>query len=266
MRVTARPAVEADHAFYAQLVPLLASGDEPLPFPAWNRSVRPESFIYQRDGERLAYAWAQPLTPVAYVKNVMVVATAQGQGVGREVMDHLATVLRGAGATEWVLNVKPDNEPAVRLYRSVGMKVEYASTALRLKWPVVDQLPVANEPASGGELPAGDDQAVERAFGLTPGQLTAARADGRYKLLRLEGQGGALLGVARFDPSFPGAFPFRVRKPELARALLEAMRAHALPSFDFTGVVVEDDAPLTTLLRSAGAETRLEMFHMRGKL
>jgi hypothetical protein len=73
-------------------------------------------------------------------------------------------------------------------------------------------------------------------------------------------------GLARFDPSFPGAFPFRVRRPELARALLEAMRAHARAEFSYVGVVVEDDAALTELLRAAGAETRLEMLHLRGSL
>lgn len=264
MRVTARPAEPSDHPFYARLVPLLASGDDPLAFEPWNKSVRLESFIYERGGEPVAYGWAQPLSPIAYVKNVMVSAPVQGQGVGRQVMDHLAQVLRAKGATEWVLNVKPDNEPAVKLYRSVGMGVEYASTALRLQWSCLDRLPKAEAKAT--EFSPADDQAVERTFGLTPGTLGAARADGRYMVLRLEGEGGAVLGVARFDPSFPGAFPFRVRRPELARALLEGMKAHAKPELPYTGVVVEDDAPLTTLLRSAGAETRLEMLHLRGKL
>lgn len=69
-----------------------------------------------------------------------------------------------------------------------------------------------------------------------------------------------------FDPDFPGAFPFRVAAPTLARPLLEALRPHARPGVDAVGLVVEDDDALAALLVAAGATVRARMVQYEGPL
>ena len=61
-----------------------------------------------------------------------------------------------------------------------------------------------------------------------------------------------------------GAFPFAVARPSLARPLLEAIRGHALPEFDYVRLVAEDDAALVEALVAAGGEVLIELFHMEG--
>jgi hypothetical protein len=73
-----------------------------------------------------------------------------------------------------------------------------------------------------------------------------------------------IVGVACFDPKFPGSFPFRARTIEAAEALLDACRAHALG--DAMNVVVEDDEALSTWLLARGARSTLELAHYVGAL
>ena len=72
-------------------------------------------------------------------------------------------------------------------------------------------------------------------------------------------------GFASFDPDFPGAYPFRVARPGLARPLLVALRPHARPD-TIMQLVIEDDEPLYHRLLAVGAALRLEIAHLRGDL
>ena len=59
----------------------------------------------------------------------------------------------------------------------------------------------------------------------------------------------------------------RIRpRPELARNLLDAMRAYATPEHLSAQVVIDDDPPLAGLLLGAGAESRMRIEHFRGQL
>jgi hypothetical protein len=75
--------------------------------------------------------------------------------------------------------------------------------------------------------------------------------------------GARALGVAVFEPKFPGAFPFRVDDLEALAPLFGAMRAH-VPRDDYVMLVVEDDPRLVTLLEGAGATVRDTFVLMAG--
>jgi hypothetical protein len=110
-----------------------------------------------------------------------------------------------------------------------------------------------------------DDRALEKLFSLSPGQVEGLRKAKRI-LLTLTDSSGEVLALSAYDPKFPGAFPFRVKKPLLARALLEAMKPYALPDAAWTGVVVENDAALAKLLIAHGASVRMDIDHYSGAL
>jgi ribosomal-protein-alanine N-acetyltransferase len=55
-----------------------------------------------------------------HVLNVCVRPDLQGRGLGRELMAHLIATARGHGATLLLLEVRPSNQPALALYRSLG--------------------------------------------------------------------------------------------------------------------------------------------------
>jgi hypothetical protein len=183
-------------------------------------------------------------------------------------MLEIAARLRAAGCSRWCLNVKPDNEPAVRLYRSVGMSPAYLSAALRFGWGLLDRLPRGGRAVVARPVEPGDDGAIEAAFALPVGLIERCRARGTV-LLRLVDPAtpeDARAGFASYDPHFPGAAPFRVGHPALAAPLLEAIRPHEPPDAPHMQVMVEDDEPLARALIEAGASVRLRALHMAGDL
>ena len=143
---------------------------------------------------------------------------------------------------------------------------------LRIDWAVVDARPATpdDDRVRARSIAPEEDAHVERAMRLMSGQLHVARTTGDRVFMMLEesadGAPPQVVGVAAFDPLFPGAFPFRVTRPELALVLLRALRPYARLDHTFIGVVVEDQPALADALLAAGAEVRLETVHMKGSL
>jgi len=268
MALHARPATPADYPDFARLFPELGTGDTPPGRDAWVARQAPTTLMHEEDGEVVAYTFYEVMQDLAYVRNVVVDPGFRGRGLGGEVMRRLADHLRALGCTRWCLNVTPSNEPALRLYRGVGMLTAYRSTALRFDWDVVDRLPADDIPLKTCGIAASEEPAIEAAFDLPPGQLAVLRANPARVHLRLSDPANPDdlgLGFASFDPHFPGAYPLRVARPGLAPALLHALRPHARDG-DFMQLVVEDDDALTARLLAAGARLRLELVHLRGSL
>lgn len=277
MALHARGARPDDYDTFVRLFAELATGD-PIPERArWEAAMAPGiRFFHEGGGEDgseagaiVAYSFHQVLDEVGYVRHVVVDPAQRGKRYGRAVMDALAAVFREAGCARWELNVKPDNAAAIALYRSVGMRPAYLSTALRIAWGDVPGLPAASREVTARVAAPDEDGALEAAFGLPAGTLLAARKVPDRVIVRLvdaAAPAAARVGVASFDPHFPGAFPFRVADPTFARALLEGIRPHARPGDSQVGVVVEDDAALVALLAAHGAKAHLEIVHYAGDL
>ncbi len=109
------------------------------------------------------------------------------------------------------------------------------------------------------------DAALESLFDLPRGQLAAARGLQRILLEATSRDERTAVGLAVFDPKFPGAFPFRVTELGAVTPLLTAMRRH-VPTDEHVNLVAEDDERLADLLTSAGASVRDEILHMEGGL
>lgn len=264
MSLVIRPATAEDLPLYLRLLPELGVDDPPPSPEQWRTLLQPATHIAERHGVPLGLCHWVPMGDGGHVRQLIVDPKARRTGAGRALLEFVAAQLRAGGATKWELNVKPENAAAIRLYESVGFRRAYGSSALRLTWAQVDTLP-ASPPSAQRQLTSADDASLERLFHLPAGHVRWLREVHRV-LLALVDPDGRWSGFAAFNPSYPGAFPFRVTTPSLARALLEAMRPHALQGATFVGVVVEDDDALAALLRAHGAEVRTLVDHYAGPL
>ena len=142
MEFTVRPARPDDHPALLRLFPLLGV-DDPVPdLQRWTEQFCPSTVVAcDATGSVGAYLYAQRLAGSCYVRNLVVDPAWQGARVGRRLLLGLAAELRAEGITRWELNVKPDNPPAVALYRRVGMSRVWGSAALRMPWAAVEALP-----------------------------------------------------------------------------------------------------------------------------
>jgi hypothetical protein len=162
--------------------------------------------------------------------------------------------------------VKPDNMPAIRLYESCGMGPVARSTAMRIAWADVARLPeatIALEPARSSPE---SDARWEAAFGFAQGQMAAFRTSTERIFIELAPPDEAPGALAAFDPGFPGAMPFRVAHPTYARALLDAMRTHARPEFDYVRFIADHRDDLADRAHAAGAVALLEILRMEGEI
>jgi ribosomal protein S18 acetylase RimI-like enzyme len=259
MSLSIRPATDDDFALYVRLVPELGVDDPPAVLEKWQATQRDDTLIAERAGEPLGLVWWQRLDGSGYVRQLITAPAARRLGVGRALMQDVAWRLSAAGCKTWRLNVKPHNTAAIALYRALGFHREYGSASFKVDWPLLERLPAG---PTARILDAAEDLALEQALGLPPGQVSNDRRLGRVLLT----VGPPYPGFASFNPDYPGSFPFRARSPEVARALLEAMRAHSRPGATYAGVVVENDDALAATLKAAGALLRMEFDNYAGTL
>lgn len=264
MKITVRPATAEDHLLYLRLLPELGVDDPPPDAARWASELLPTTLVAERAGEALGVCTWVKLERSGHVRALIVDPRERRTGAGRALLEVVERRLRAAGCTTWALNVKPENVAAIRLYVSLGFRRAYASVALRLEWAAVEHLPVSPHVQPRAVTPE-DDAALERLFSLPAGQVAGLRQSKRV-LLTLVNEAGEVTALSAFNPSYPGAFPFRAKEPVLARALLEAMRPHALPGAEWTGLVVENDDALVALLRAHGASVRMNIDHYVGQL
>ena len=258
-----RRASADDYPAFARLFPELLV-DDPVPsLDTWSSVLAPSTWIAARDGEVLGYCFFQEYADTGYVRNVVVSPNARRGGVGRALMHATAEHLRSRGKGSWRLNVKPSNQAALALYERMGMRAKYSAKSLRLPWAASRALPAGS--AVIRDLTPDRDAALESLFDLPRGQLAAARGLQRILLEAISSDGRSSVGLAVFDPKFPGAFPFRVTELGAVAPLLTAMHQH-VPMDEHVNLVAEDDERLADLLGSVGARLRDEILHMEGVL
>jgi GNAT superfamily N-acetyltransferase len=275
----ARPAALDDYEAFVRLVPELGIPD-PIPDRArWDAHMRSDMIFLERAGAPAGYCWGIALGATGRVIHVVVDPAARGRGAGGALMAAMAERLRAAGCVRWALNVKIDNVPAIRLYERSGMRQVLRSAALWLPWEGVAMLPREDAPASSSEqapAPAvtaravdpGEEAALEAAFALLPGRLADFRARGRVlvRLVDPAHPSEPRVGLASFDPAFPGALPFAVARPALAAPLLAALRPYGRPEDARVHLLVEGDDALVAVLRGAGASVAFELLSMAGDI
>jgi ribosomal protein S18 acetylase RimI-like enzyme len=269
MTLSVRNAEPDDYATFARLFLELRVPDPSPKWEAYDAKIRATTFFLCEDGSPVAYAFWLPMRDVARVCHVVVDVAEQGRGVGGALMRELGARGRRAGCTRWLLNVKPDNAVARRLYERHGMSVSARSRSHEIAWRDVDRLPF--EQAIDTFVVAPDDEArVEGAVSVFApasvfdGKIASLRSGGDRVLLGAR-SAGEVVGFAAFDPSFPGAMPFEARRPTIARALLEAMRPYALAEHAAVRIGSTNDE-IWAVAEAAGAKIMLDTLRMEGPI
>jgi L-amino acid N-acyltransferase YncA len=256
-----RPARPEDHEAFTRLFPELRVDDPTPSFEKWCAELVPTTLVAEEHGVVIGYAWFQAFAEEGLVRNIVVAPSHQGRAIGRSLLLDVAERLRALGLRRWALNVKPDNAPALALYRRLGFVETYRSVALSFDWALVDTLPPT--PFIAEPIAPSDDEQAEVDQRLPRGSLARHRAM-KGRMLQCVRVGAHVAGAAVFVPSFPGAYPFRADDLAVARALLLGLRPHATAPVMKT--VIEGQPALAEGLLRHGAEVRLEILHLEAAL
>jgi GNAT superfamily N-acetyltransferase len=265
-RLTLRPGRPGDYAAFARLFRELGVSEPPPPPEVWAAELGPLALVLEGPEGLLAYTVTDVMGEVGFVGQLVVDASARGQGLGRRIMEALVERFRARGCRRWALNVKRDNVAAVALYTSLGMRPVREAVTLKVSRAQVEALPPA--PPGLEVVPAVESEweALTAAFRLMPHKLERFARRGSHQLLRLERAGEAEpLRLGMMDLRHGGVlFPFFASTLGHARALIE--EAARRTGSETLRVVVMDDAPLERLLRGAGAAVELETLELQGAL
>ncbi len=260
--LTLRVAAPHDLDFYKRAFVELAV-DDPMPSKEkWSRELEPHTVIAEIEGNPVGYVFSQAFGSVGYLKQIVTIPDARRKGVGRALMLSVAEKLKALSCTEWALNVKANNTPAKALYTKLGMRLSYPSAVLQLEWSRALSLPTTSLVAV---VPGpSDDRVIEQTFKLLDGFVAERRELGR--VLRSVVDGDQHVGLAVFDPTFPGSFPFQAGSIAIAGTLLRALYEERQPESQFINLVVERDTALIDALIAHGAEERIRLENWRGNL
>lgn len=78
--------------------------------------------LRDQNGELLGYFLLMAIVDEAHLLNVAVAARMQGQGLGRVLLNQAVACARGLGMESVLLEVRPSNERALRIYERYGFK------------------------------------------------------------------------------------------------------------------------------------------------
>jgi GNAT superfamily N-acetyltransferase len=261
-----RAGTTADYGPFARLFPELAVVD-PLPSPEeFEARIAPRMVVAVEAGAVVGYSFWRlygRACPIAHVVHVVVAPDARRRGVGRGLMERVRSAVVEEGCRRWYLNVRANNGPAIRLYERSGMAIEHRGWALGTSWSALASSGLSLVDTGASVVAPSDDVAFEGALDIDEGRLEALRQRRGVVLAGIR-EGGHPVAFAAFDPAFPGIYPLRLARTDLAGPLLGMLRAWSRA--DGLHIFVEGDGALASLLMAAGAEVRDELFRMGGAL
>ena len=88
------------------------------------REIAENTLLLLRSGDETVGCVAYRIRPdrSVYISNVIVAPSVRGRGYARSALSHVLEMTRGAPRIDLVTH--PENEPALRLYQSLGFVVE----------------------------------------------------------------------------------------------------------------------------------------------
>lgn len=256
MTVEIRSARDDDYSHFVRLFGELAIPD---PLPSAERfaaAIVPLMSVALLDGDVVGFVTWRRYSEIAHVMQLAVDRHVRGQRIGQRLLEHARDAARAAGCTRWYLNVKRENTSAIRLYERCGLAFELEATVLKLDWARIPRVEGVVE-----EL-ATDEAEIATRFDLPLDRIKMFSARGTMRMIVLRDEAGALIAFAPFDPTFPGTPMLHAARPELAPALVEAIRHHADPQFDFVRLCIEGDRALTDALKAMGGELVFEILRL----
>ena len=121
MNIMIRTMTESD-------IPDVAKLEKEVFADPWSEKVYRETFALQGvgyvvacdDNNIVGAAGVRNIVGTGEITNVMVQAGYRGNGIGRRILEELLECGRKLGATDFTLEVRVGNGPAIRLYESLG--------------------------------------------------------------------------------------------------------------------------------------------------
>ena len=114
----------------------------------WSELAQPtRRYLVAEDGGIVGYGGVYLLAPDSDIQTIAVAASHHGKGVGGALLEALMQVARDAQCTSMMLEVRSDNQSAIKMYRTAGF--EQISRRTDYYAPGVDAFIMRRRPLRG---------------------------------------------------------------------------------------------------------------------
>jgi ribosomal protein S18 acetylase RimI-like enzyme len=229
----------------------------------WLAGILPNTIFLEEAGVLAAYNLSFAFGTRGDVRQVAVAPEFRKRGVGKQLMAAVAAKLRAAGCTDWRLEVRADNAPAIALYRAVGMQPLRDLHTVRMGRDACEHFAASRSGrfAATAVIPD-DDVRLEAAFDLGAGQIQRWRTFRPQSPIVRIGF-AALIQIHReFSTGHGWLFPFEAPDTDTAAHLL----AEALPNMPAEYELQLARPELYAALLAAGARPEEHLIEFTGQL
>ncbi|MCF2143907.1 MAG: GNAT family N-acetyltransferase [Candidatus Heimdallarchaeota archaeon] len=181
------------------------------------------------------------------------------KGVGSHLLERSIYQLEKSGCTSYFLYVQTNNTPAINLYKKYGFQGETKSWQFVIPF---DLLP--NKPRGKcRHVEWGEIQLLSLRFNVNPLQIQQYFGKKEQYVLVYE-MLGQQLGFARFNPAFPGAFPFILKDPNYFLDMVAILKSYiSQKNFTEMKITFENQSRLVNYLKEQKIQLNYSLLKMR---
>lgn len=214
--------------------------------------------VHKESKEFIGYCRFLLYGTLGYIQRIGVRPKYQQKGYGAILMDSAMDNLEKAGATKFMLYVMQENEAAINLYKKYLFQIEYHSIQFEIPFKSLPKEP-------RGEcrhIDWGEIQLLCLRFGLNPYRIQSYFGQENQHVLVYQRM-GQQLGMCRFSPDFPGAFPFIIRDKDLALDFVAHLVTYITnKEFDAVKILIDQQQDLVDYMSDKKMPVRNRLYRM----
>ena len=172
---------------------------------------------------------------LGHIQRIGVRPKYQQKGYGSILMTSAMSILEKAGAKKFMLYVLQENKAAIKLYEKYKFEIEHSTVQFEIPFELLPKEPKGN----CRHMDWGEIQLMSLRFGLNPYQIQTYFGQENQHVIIYQ-RIGQQMGVCRFSPNFPGAFPFIIRDRNYALDFIAHLVTY-IKNKEFTAVKITID-------------------------
>lgn len=227
----------------------------------FNKRVEHEGFfiLENKNNQMIGYLiLARFGDDAGHLGRIGVAQTMQNKGWGTKLMDFALKWFQEQNITKIILYTQEDNFKAQTLYKKFNFKISGTTWHYIVSLDTINPLRIYNcRPIQIDEI----DVIGEKFNVSLPSEQIRRFLEREQLVFIVKDPLDQIIGALRYDPTFPGCFPFEIEELESFDDILDVLRPYQ-PKFDYIRLTFTDNYELAELLENRGYQLHHKLFKM----
>jgi RimJ/RimL family protein N-acetyltransferase len=196
----------------------------------------------------------------AHLGRIGVAKSMQNKGLGTKLMEAALDWFEKEGIHRAILYTQDYNKIAQHLYEKFGFSITGTTWHYFVPFSTINPTGIY----SCGKIQDGEINMVGEKYGTSfpASQIQRFIESDENLVITLKDEQGQIHGTCRFNPSFPGCFPFEIETPECLDDFVFGIQKFSLPEYDYVRLTFTDNPELAILCDSRGYKLHHRLYKM----